>query len=163
MSALFHDPTFWTAVAFIIFVAAIFKPAKRLILSGLDARIAQIREEIDESQRLRDEAQSLLASYQRRQREAAQEAEEILRRARREAEVQRQEGEKALEEFLHRREQLAMEKIAQAEATAVREVREMAIDLTIAATEKILREKITGETSDRFVDKAIAELPQRLQ
>lgn len=163
MTALLQDPTFWTAVAFIIFVAAVYKPAKRFILSGLDGRIAQIREEISEAQRLRDEAQSLLASYQRRQREAAQEADEILRRAQREVEVQRQEGEKALQDLLQRREQLAMEKIAQAEAAAVREVREMAVDLSITATERILRERLTGQASDRLVDNSIAELPKRLQ
>jgi F-type H+-transporting ATPase subunit b len=58
---------------------------------------------------------------------------------------------------------LAIDKIAQAEAAAVQEVREIAVDLAIAATEKILAEKVRGDLSDRLVDKAIGELPQKLQ
>ena len=53
MSALMHDPTFWTAIAFVIFVVALFKPVKKALLGGLDGRIAQIRSEVEEAQRLR--------------------------------------------------------------------------------------------------------------
>lgn len=163
MSAILHDPTFWTAVAFVIFVAALFKPVKKALLGGLDSRIAQIRTEVEEAQRLREEAQTLLASYQRKQREAAQEAESIVRQAKEDAALHRAEAEKAMEDMLKRQETLTIEKIAQAEAAAIQEVREIAVDLAIAATEKILTEKVRGGLSDRLVDKAIGELPQKLQ
>jgi F-type H+-transporting ATPase subunit b len=163
MSALMHDPTFWTAVAFVIFIALVFKPAKKALLGALDGRIEQIRAEVEEAQKLREEAQALLASYQRKQREASQEAEEIVKQAREEAERHRQETEKAMEEMLKRQEALAVDKIAQAEASAVQEVREIAVELAIAATQKILTEKVTGDLSDKLVDKAIEELPQKLQ
>lgn len=163
MSALLNDPTFWTAVAFVIFVVALYKPVKRALLAGLDSRIDQIRTEVEEAQRLREEAQTLLVSYQRKQREAAQEAENIVRQAKEDAELHRAEGEKSMEEMLKRQEALAIEKISQAEAAAVQEVREIAVDLAIAATEKILAEKVRGDLSDRLVEKAIGELPQKLQ
>lgn len=163
MSALFHDPAFWTAVAFVIFVIVMFRPVKKALLGGLDSRIEQIRAEVEEAQRLREEAQALLASYQRKQREAAQEAEEIVKQARHEAELHRQETEKAMDEMLKRQEALAVDKIAQARANAVQEVRDLAVDLAIAATQKILAEKTTGELSDKLIDKAIGELPQKLQ
>jgi len=163
MSALMNDPTFWTAVAFVIFVALLYRPVKKVLLSALDGRIDQIRSEVEEAQRLREEAQALLASYQRKQREAAQEAEEIVKQARSEAEIHRKETEKSMGELLKRQEALAIEKIAQAEATAVQEVREIAVDLAIAATQKILADKVTGDLSDTLVDKAITELPQKLQ
>jgi F-type H+-transporting ATPase subunit b len=163
MSALLHDPTFWTAIAFVIFIVALFKPVKKALMAGLDSRIAQIRAEVEEAQRLREEAQTLLASYQRKQREAAQEAEDIVKQAKEDAALQRAEARKSLEEMLRRQEALAIGKIAQAEAAAVQEVREVAIDLAIAATEKILAEKVRGELSDRLVEKAIGELPQKLQ
>ena len=163
MSALLHDPTFWTAVAFVIFVVAMFRPVKKALLGGLDNRIEQIRAEVEEAQRLREEAQTLLASYQRKQREAAQEAEEIVKQARAEAELHRQETEKAMDALLKRQEALAVEKIEQARANAVQEVRELAVDLAIAATQKILAEKTTGELSDKLIDNAIGELPQKLQ
>jgi F-type H+-transporting ATPase subunit b len=163
MSALLHDPTFWTAVAFVIFIIALFKPVKKALLAGLDSRIEQIRSEVEEAKRLREEAQTLLASYQRKQREAAQEAEEIVKQARADAALHRADAEQALADFLKRQEALAVEKIAQAEAAAVQEVREIAVDLAIAATEKILAEKVRGDLSDRLVEKAIGELPQKLQ
>ena len=161
MSAVLHDPTFWTAVAFVIFVVALFKPVKKALLGGLDSRIAQIRTEVEEAQRLREEAQTLLASYQRKQREAAQES--IVRQAKEDAALHRAEAEKAMEDMLKRQETLTIEKIAQAEAAAIQEVREIAVDLAIAATEKILTEKVRGGLSDQLVDKAIGELPQKLQ
>ena len=163
MSALLSDPTFWTLIAFVIFVAAVFRPVKKALLGGLDSRIDEIRSEVEQAQKLREEAQALLASYQRKQREAAQEAEDIIKRAKEDAELHRAEAERELAAMLKRQEELSVEKIAQAEATAVQEVREMAVDLAIAATEKIVVEKVSGQLSDKLVDEAIAELPQKLQ
>lgn len=163
MSNFLHDPTFWTAVAFVIFVAAMYRPVKKALVGALDGRIDQIRSEVEEAQRLREEAQALLASYQRKQREAAQEAEEIVKKAREEAELHRKETESAMADLLKRQEAQAVEKIAQAEAAAVQEVRDVAVDLAIAATQKILTEKVTGDLSDKLVDEAITELPQKLQ
>jgi F-type H+-transporting ATPase subunit b len=161
--SLLQDPTFWTLVAFVIFVVAFFRPAKKALLGGLDSRITQIRNEVEEAQRLREEAQSLLASYQRKQREAVQEAQAIVARARDDAEIHRAESQKALEEALKRQEELAVEKIAQAEASAVQEVRETAVDLAIAATERILTEKVSDDLADKLVSEAIEELPRKLQ
>jgi len=163
MSHLMQDPAFWTALAFVIFVVVMFRPVKKALLGALDGRIDQIRAEVEEAQRLREEAQALLASYQRKQREAAQEAEEIVKQAREEAELHRKETEAAMADLLKRQEAAAVEKIAQAEAAAVQEVRDIAVDLAIAATQKILTEKVTGDLSDKLVTKAIAELPQKLQ
>ena len=163
MSALLNDPTFWTLIAFLIFVVLLFKPVKKALLGGLDSRIAQIRTEVEEAQRLREEAQTLLASYQRKQREAAQEAEEIVARAREEAETHRAEAERQLADLLKRQEALAIEKIGQAEAAATQEVRDVAIDLAIAATEKILAQKATGNLADKLIADAIDELPLKLQ
>ena len=163
MEHFLHDPTFWTAVAFVIFIALLYRPVKKALLGALDGRIEAIRTEVEEAQRLREEAQALLASYQRKQREASQEAEDIVKQAREDAELHRQETEKAMADMLKRQEALAVEKIAQAEANAIQEVRDIAVDLAIAATQKILAEKVTGDLSDKLVDKAISELPQKLQ
>jgi F-type H+-transporting ATPase subunit b len=163
MIALLKDPTFWTLIAFVIFVVLLFKPVKKALLGGLDSRIAQIRTEVEEAQRLREEAQALLASYQRKQREAAQEAQEIVARARSEAETHRAAAERQLADLLKRQEALAVEKIGQAEAAAMQEVRDVAIDLAIAATEKILAEKTSGDLADKLIADAIDELPRKLQ
>src|SRR6266849_6390007 len=83
---LFADPEFWVLVAAVIFVAGIWKPARKAVLGALDERGERIRAELDEAQKLREEAEQLLAQYQQREREAAAEAEAIVARAREEAE-----------------------------------------------------------------------------
>lgn len=163
MNALLNDPTFWTLVSFTIFVVLLFRPVKKAVLGGLDSRIAQIRTEVEEAQKLREEAQTLLASYQRKQREAVQEARDIVTRAREDAENHRAESERQIADLLKRQEALAIEKIGQAEATAMQEVRDVAIDLAIAATEKILTEKAAGDLADTLIANAIDELPRKLQ
>ena len=65
MALLFDEPEFWVLLAVVIFVVVVWKPARRAIVGGLDARAARIREELEAARRLRDEAQEALAAYQR--------------------------------------------------------------------------------------------------
>jgi F-type H+-transporting ATPase subunit b len=162
MDALMHSTTFWVAVAFAVFVIAAFKPGKRILGEALDGRIAKIREEVEEAQRLREEAQATLASYQRRQREAIQEAEQIIAHAREEAERARANAMTDLEDSITRREQQAAEKIAQAEAAALDEIREKAVDMAIEATARLLEKKMAGEAGEKFVASAIKDIPNKL-
>src|SRR5579884_3322633 len=84
---LLSEAEFWVAVAFVIFIGVLVRVgAPRLIIGALDDRAARIKAELDEARRLRDEAQTLLASYQRRRKEADREAEAIVVAARGEAE-----------------------------------------------------------------------------
>src|SRR5207244_2851923 len=86
MMPLLEDPEFWVVLAVLIFVIGVWKPARRAILGGLDARATRIRDELAGAQRLREEAERALAAYQQQQRQAAAEAEAILAHARDEAE-----------------------------------------------------------------------------
>ena len=88
------------------------------MIGGLDAKIAEIRQEVEEAEKLREEAQSLLANYQR-QRQAIQDAEAIVARAKEEAERDRAEADEAMKDMVRRQEEQAREKIAQAEAAAI--------------------------------------------
>jgi len=161
MGAL-HTPEFWVAVGFIILVLAISKQGWHAIRSGLDARAGRISASLDEATRLRDEAQHLLAEYQRKQRSAAKEIDDLLAAARAEAERSGVNAREALEALVKRREQLAIDKIAQAEAEAVQAVRNTAVDVAIAATRRLLGDKLDAATASALVDNAIAELPQKL-
>src|SRR6266446_1205008 len=82
MMPLLEDPEFWVVLAVLIFVIGVWKPARRAILGGLDARAARIRDELEGAQRLREEAERALAAYQRQQQQAAAEAAAILAHAR---------------------------------------------------------------------------------
>ena len=154
---------FWVLVAFILFVGFMVWKARKAIVGGLDARAARIRAEIDEAQRLREEAQALLAEYQKKQREALGEAEAMVKQAGEESKRLAAKAEIELAAALKRREQQALDRIAQAEAQALSEVRNLAADLAVAATQKILVEKLDPAQAAGLVSQAIAELPRRLQ
>ena len=162
MEALIHSTTFWVGVAFAIFVIAVFKPGRRILTQALDGRIAKIRLEVEEAQRLREEAQAMLASYQRRQREAIQEAEQIIAHAREEAERSKAQAEAELEASVARRERQAADKIAQAEAAALEEIREKAVDMAIDATARLLEKKMAGKAGEQAVADAIKDIPSKL-
>ena len=155
------DPTAWVAVSFFLFVLAIFRPAKKAILSGLDKKIDQIKAEIEEAQELREEAEALLASYHRKQREALQEAEAIVSRAQDDATRLRREAEGSIEAALKRQEELATEKISQLEAAAVSRIKNTAVDLAIDATEKVLEDRLAGKKGKELAEGSIAELGKR--
>jgi len=162
---MFSDPTFWAAVAFVVFVVAVtIWPARvqNLIADALDKRAAAIRAELDEAQRLREEAQKALAESKRKQRDMAKEAEELLENAKAEAGRLRDQAEKDLQEIMKRREQSALEKIEQAEANALQEVRNQAVDLAIAATGKLLREHLDESKAAALVDSSINEVRSKL-
>lgn len=162
IDALMHNPTFWVGVAFVVFVILTFKPGKRILTQALDAKILKIRAEVEEAQRLREEAQATLASYQRRQREAIQEAEQIIAHAREEAGRAKVKAEAELEESISRREQQATDKIAQAEAAAIEEIREKAVDMAIDATARLLEKKMTGKAGEQSIADATKDIPNKL-
>jgi F-type H+-transporting ATPase subunit b len=158
----FQNAHSWVAIAFIIFVVLAWRPLYRLIGGSLDTRSARIKAELDEARRLREEAQSLLADYQRKQRDALKEAEDILAHATSEAERMRREAAANLDAALARRERMAMDKIAQAEAQAIADVRNKAVDVAIAATGNLLAETMDGHQADALIDRSIADLGRKL-
>ena len=163
MMHLLADPEFWVLVAAVIFAAGIWKPARKALLGSLDDRAARIRAELDEARQLREEAEQLLAQYQERQREAAAQAEAIVAHAREEAERIAAQSSRDLDEALVRRQRLAEERIAQAEAKALDEIRAVAVDVAIGAAREIIVAQIDEERGGALLDTAIAALPQRLR
>lgn len=160
---MLRDPTFWVAVAFVAFVAGAVWKGRAPIAGMLDARIDAIRAEIDEARRLREEAQATLASYQRRLRDAIGEAEQIVARARDQADRSARQAAEALEAALARRREQAIEGIAQAEAAAIKQVRDTTIEVALAAAREVLRARLTGARADALIDAAIADLPDQLR
>ncbi len=156
-------PEFWVAVAFLAFVALLmYFGVPGLITKALDQRALDIRKELDEARRLREEAQELLADYQRKAKEAEQEAQAIVDQARREAEALASETRKSLKESLERRTKIAEDKIARAEAQALSEVRGAAVETALAAAERILASRATGATATELIETSIKELKGKL-
>jgi F-type H+-transporting ATPase subunit b len=154
---------FWVAVAFIIFVALMFYMGlHRNILDALDQRSARIKAELDEALRLKEEAQKLLAEYQRRHGEAEREAEAIIATARIEAERAAGEAKAKMEELVARRTKMAETKIAQAEAQALAEVRAAAADAAVAAASTILTDSTKGKVAEDLIARGIRDIKARL-
>jgi F-type H+-transporting ATPase subunit b len=159
---LLARPDLWVAVAFVAFFVVVWKPLRSTLIGGLDARADRIRKELEEAQRLREEAQSMLAEFQRKQRDAIQEAEAIVARAKTEAERLQREAKARLEADLKRREEQALQRIAQAEQAATHEVRAAAVDVALTATRRLLEQKLDEAAQARLIDEAIRELPGKL-
>jgi F-type H+-transporting ATPase subunit b len=150
---------FWVAVAFVIFVGVlIYFRVHKLAIDALDDRSARIEAELAEARRLREEAQALLAQYQRKQREAEREAADIIAGAQAEAARLAVEAKAKMEDFLARRTKMAETKIAQAEAQALADVRAAAAEAAIAAAEIILKQTVRGKVADDLIAKGIEDL-----
>jgi len=158
----FENPEFWVALAFVLVVVLVFRPAAKAITSTLDGRAVTIRSQIEEARKLREDAQALLAEYQRKQRDAMAEAEKIIAQARADAVRLKVEAEKDLENAIARRQQQALERIAQTEARAIASVRNTAVDVALAAAEKLIQTSLDPAKKQALADKAIAELPARM-
>jgi F-type H+-transporting ATPase subunit b len=163
MGELLHDHHFWVLVSMVILILLVWKPASRAITSSLDERAVRIRSELDEARRLREEAEQLLADYQRQEREAVAEAQAIVTHAREEAERLAAQAASDLEQSLARRQRLAEERIAQAEIRAAAEVRAAAVDTAIAAAREVIASDVDERRGGALIDSAIAALPQQLR
>lgn len=158
----FSDPTFWVAVGFLIFVVLTVRPIAKAALTALDDRAERIKAQLDEAQTLREEAQRTLAEYERKQRDAVAETEKIIEHAKEEAKRIRDEAEAELERSLARRAQQAEEKIGQAEAAALKEVRDQAVDLAVAAAAKLIADEVKPAKAKKLIDQSIDELSTKL-
>lgn len=160
---MFATPEFWVAVSFVIFLGIVWKAgAFRSMIGALDNRGQRVRHELDEAKRLREEASALLAEYQKKRGAAEQEAEEIVSNARAEAERVAREASERLTDFVKRRTEAAEFRIAQAEAQATQDVRNVAADAAIQVSETVLRDQLRGAAGQDFVAKSLGEVKAKL-
>jgi F-type H+-transporting ATPase subunit b len=157
------EAEFWVAVAFVVLLGVLgYVGAHTRLLKGIDGRRERIKSELDEARRLKAEAEALLATYRRRQQEAEREAETIIASAKGEAERLAAEAEAKIEEFIARHTKMAENKIAQAEAQAVADVRSAAADVAVAAAETILSRSVKDKLADDLLAKGIADFKAKL-
>ncbi|PLW78421.1 ATP F0F1 synthase subunit B [Cohaesibacter celericrescens] len=157
------DATLWALIALVLFLGLLVKmgvPGK--IADALDNRAKAIEDELDQARRLREEAQALLAEFQRKARESESEAEEIVTLAKREAEAMEKEAHAKITEYVARRTKQAEDKIAQAESQAVSEVKSAATDLAIEAAKGLLTSKLAGKGGRDLLKASIAEVGTKL-
>lgn len=154
---------FVVLIGFLVFVSVLFYFNIPSLLGGmLDKRAEGIKAELDEARALRDEAQTILASYERKSREVADQAERIVAQAKADAEAAAAEARAALERSIARRMQAAEDQIQSAEDKAVRSVRDRAIEVAIAAAAETIAKEMAAADANKMIDTAIAEVERRL-
>lgn len=155
--------TFWAFIGLLIFLGIlVYVKVPGMIARNLDKRAADISNELEQAKRLREEAQQLLAEYQRKRNEAEKEAASIVATAEREAENLREEARRKTEEYVTRRTALAEQKIKQAETEAVNEVRASAVELAVAAAERLMTEKVDGKKADELFRSSLGQIESQL-
>jgi len=153
------DASFWVAVCVLGFLALLgWKGVHKAIGTALDERSIKISDELAEARRLREEAQALLASYKRKQKEAEDLAEDIVKQARHDAELMAVNARKDLAERLERRTAMAEAKIKSAEVQALNEVRAKAADLSLEAAEAVLRKDLKAAQHANLIKDGIAQM-----
>jgi F-type H+-transporting ATPase subunit b len=157
------EPEFWVAVSFFLFLGlAVYLGVHKKLATALDARAAAITKELDEARRLREEAQSVLADYRKKQGAVETEVAAIVSLAAKEAESLAAETRVSMKEHFERRAKLAEDKIARAEAQALADVRNAAVDAAVAAAESIIAAKLTPEAAAKLVGTSIDSLKSKL-
>ena len=157
------DNTFFAFVALVMFLGiVIYAGAHKKAGAALDARSNQISKDIADARRLREEAEALLAEYKQKKLDAEKEAAGIIAQARSDAAAYAEDAKKKLADSLTRRTKQAEQKIAQAEAAAIKEVRAAATDRAIAAATAIIAEGAKGKGGDGLIAESIAAVKSRL-
>jgi F-type H+-transporting ATPase subunit b len=157
-----HNPETWVAVAFVLFVVLLGKILWAKVTEMLDKRSAAIARSLADAERLRAEAVAAKSAAEKTLAQATAEAEGIIAQARDEVARMQARAATSLQNAIALREQQALDRIAQSEAAASKQVRDTAVDVALGATRALLREQVGSGKSQNLVDQAIAELPRRL-
>ncbi|OSP56582.1 F0F1 ATP synthase subunit B [Pseudoruegeria sp. SK021] len=158
-----HNTNFVVLIAFLVFIGVVCYFKVPALLGGLlDKRAAGIQSDLTEARKLREEAQLLLASYERKHKEVQEQADRIVEGAKREAVAAGKQARIDLDASIARRVQAAVEQIASAEARAVKDVRDRAISVAVAAAGDVMAQGMTSDRANKLIDGAITEVGVKL-
>ena len=157
------NPEFNVLLGFILFIALLVYLKVPGLLSGmLDKRAVGIKSDLDEAKALREEAQTILASYERKQKEVQEQADRIVEAAKVEAQNAAAEAKEDLKSSIKRRLAAAEDQIVSAQASAVKEVRDSAITVAVAAANDVITDKMTAASGNALIEDAIKDVADKL-
>ena len=160
---IWYNSNFVVGVAFVLFLLLLaYLGVHRYLARALDDRAARIRAELAEARKLREEAQELFAEFERKQRQVAGQADDIVANAGAEAKAAAERAKADLKVSIERRLKAADEQIALAEANAVRQVKDRAVSIAIATASDVLRARLGEDRARGLVDDAIDEVGRKL-
>ena len=154
---------FIVSLGFLIFVGIlVYFKVPGMIGKMLDDRAAGIKSDLDEARALRDEAQALLASYERKQKDVQTQADAIVEAAKADAEAAAEAAKADIAKSVERRLASASEQIASAEASAVKEVRDQAISVAVAAAADLMTKGMSAADANKLIDAGIGQVETKL-
>ncbi|WP_299968096.1 F0F1 ATP synthase subunit B [uncultured Roseobacter sp.] len=154
---------FVVLLGLLVFIAIlVYFKVPSLVMGMLDKRAEGIKSELDEARALRDEAQTLLASYERKQREVQEQADRIVASAKEEAGVAAEQARADLAKSLERRMAAAEEQIENAQAAAIKEVRDQSISVAMAVAREAIAKQMTASQADALIDASIEQVDTKL-
>ncbi len=158
-----HNTNFVVLLAFLLFIGVlVYLKVPGKLGAMLDSRADGIKSELDEARALREEAQTILASYERKHKEVQEQADRIVSTAREEAAQAAEKAKEDLQLSIVRRLAAAEDQIASAQASAVKEVRDQAVQIAIAASREVIGNQMTAADGNKLIDSAIAEVDAKL-
>jgi F-type H+-transporting ATPase subunit b len=158
-----RNTDFVVTLAFLLFVGVLFYFKVPSLLGGLlDKRAAGIKADLDEARALHEEAKTVLASYERKQKDVQEQADRIVETARREALAAAEQAKADLKATITRRLATAEDQIASAEAAAVRNVRDRAVNLAIAAAGDLIGKGMGTAERGKLIDAAIGDVAAKM-
>ena len=155
---MFSDPQFWVLIAFIIFIGIIFNPIRKILLSGLDSKINDIKESIGQAEKLKNDTQQTLSEIKKRQNEVKIEINNIQKEARYKISLIEDNADTKLKEQINKRGELAKIKIKQMTRDANIDVQRYIAQTAITATIDILEKKLNEKQKQNLINESIAEL-----
>lgn len=165
------DYPFWSmrntdlvvAIAFVIFVGVlVYYKVPGIIAGLLDKRAEQIRADLDEARRLREEAQELRASFERKRQSVAEQADRIVAKAKSDAAQAAEQAKADLAQTIARRLKSAEEQMQAAETAALRQVRNTAVQVAVAAAGEVIASNMSSAQSRAMLNDSIATVEARL-
>ena len=155
---MFSDPQFWVFVAFVIFIITIFKPAQKIFTSGLDNKIKEIKDSIDQAEKIKNEAQNTLSKIKKRQNDIKLEIKKIQDKAKEKIAFIEQNFTQKLSEQIKKRNELAEIKIKQMAREANLQTQNYIVKNAIKSTVELLEKKLDQKEKQKLINSSIAEL-----
>jgi len=158
-----NDTDFVTVLAFLGFLGVLlYFGVPKLLTKMLDDRAEGIKSEIDEARALREEAQTILASFERKHKEVEGQVAGIIEHAKTEAQIAAEAAKADLKDSIARRLQAAVDQVSSAEQAAVREVKDKAVNIAIAAAGEVIAANMSADDAGGLVDNAIVVVGDKL-
>ena len=155
----FSQPTSWVFIAFLIFISiVIYLKIPKMVTKLLDEEIGRIKNSLDDARKLKEDANSLLAEYERKIDAANKEAEEIINQAQANAKIYEENSNKKIADYILRSEKQSIEKIQQAEKSAINNINEEIINKSIAISENVISKNMNDENNQKLFQSSIDQI-----